>query len=208
MLNSEAHIATDRASRYLAQLCQHAGQMGEPFRHRPRAHDGGEGPPAVDRTSWSDTRGRIEFKWGICTVEATESALTLRAEAADKDGLRRIEDGIAKRLETIGRRDELTVTWQRAEPGYPAASASVRPAWTARPRRPILVIGLVGAGVVIVAVHVGLFGRAAASSPWTTWGANVIVALVAVKLGVVVTHVLLARRAARRLKQRIAPARS
>ena len=40
-------------------------------------------------------------------------ALMLRVEAADEDHLRRLEDLIASRLERSGRRDRLTVTWQR-----------------------------------------------------------------------------------------------
>jgi len=41
MLTAEARIETDRPSRYLAQLCRHAGQMSRPMRHRPHSHDGG-----------------------------------------------------------------------------------------------------------------------------------------------------------------------
>jgi len=37
----------------------------------------------------------------------------LRVEAADEDNLRRLQDLIASRLERFGRRDRLTVTWQR-----------------------------------------------------------------------------------------------
>ncbi|MBC6459666.1 DUF2218 domain-containing protein [Actinomadura sp. HBU206391] len=37
--------------------------------------------------------------------------LTLRAEAADEESLRQLEQRVADRLEQVGRRDRLTVTW-------------------------------------------------------------------------------------------------
>jgi len=60
---------------------------------------------------WSDDRGVISFDWGRCTLRALPGVLTLRAEAPDEDTLRRVEHPIADRLERIGRRDHLTVTW-------------------------------------------------------------------------------------------------
>ena len=176
--------------------------------YRPRAHAGDDGPPVVEQADWSDTRGTIRFKWGQCTVEAVDGTLVLRAEAADDEGLRRIQDGIARRLETIGRRDHLVVTWRRTSSGEAEASDPVRPAKPARRRRLLMTIGLVLAGVLIVAVHVGLLGSAVAASPWAKWSVDAIIALVVVKLLVVAGHVLLARRAARRFKRRTAPSKS
>jgi hypothetical protein len=39
MPSAEAHVVTDRPTRYLAQLCKHAGAMAGD-RHRPRIHQG------------------------------------------------------------------------------------------------------------------------------------------------------------------------
>jgi len=50
---------------------------------------------------------------GQWTGRATPDTLTLRAEATDEKNLQRIQDLLAGRLEKIGRRDHLTVTWQR-----------------------------------------------------------------------------------------------
>ena len=36
MLTTEAHVETERASRYLVQLCKHTSQMGRYLRHRRR----------------------------------------------------------------------------------------------------------------------------------------------------------------------------
>ena len=38
MLTAEAHIPTDRPSRYLAQLCKHFANKGRHLGHRPRTH--------------------------------------------------------------------------------------------------------------------------------------------------------------------------
>ena len=208
LLTSEARIATDRANRYLTQLCRHAGEMGRRSHYRPRAHGGADGPPVVEQTQWSDSRGTIRFKWGQCSVEATEEALVLRSESADEEGLRRIQDGIASRLETIGRRDNLTVTWQRMPLDHAEVSEPVGPAQPDRRRRLLMTIGLVLAGLLVIAVHVGLFGSAIATSSWTKWGVNALVALIVVKLIIVAGHVLLARRAAHRRKRRAGPTTS
>lgn len=76
-------------------------------------------PPAATASS-AGTEGIIDFGWGRCTLNATADALTLHAEAGDPQHLQQIQDGITARLERIGRRDKLTVTWtpalQAAEP--------------------------------------------------------------------------------------------
>jgi hypothetical protein len=116
MLTAEAHIGTDRPSRYLNQLCQHANDMvGQRGHTRPARQRGTAGHGAEMRdTEWTDSHGIIRMSWGECTLRATPGTLTLRAEAADEENLRRIQDLVASRLERFGRRDQLTVTWQQA----------------------------------------------------------------------------------------------
>lgn len=84
---------------------------------RLRSHGGTGGtggPPMVHRAERSsDTDGVIDFGWGRCVLRATDTDLLLRAEADDEPHLRRIEDGIAARLQRIGRRDGLSVSWTR-----------------------------------------------------------------------------------------------
>lgn len=132
MLTSEARIPTTRASRYLAQLCKHTGQLGQlghRMPHRPRAHgdarhDGhtsDDGPPNVQHSDWSDTEGTIDFGQGRCGLRATDDALLLRVEADSPQQLQRIQTGIARRLERIGRRDELVVRWSQAPPDAPVS---------------------------------------------------------------------------------------
>jgi hypothetical protein len=114
MLTAEARVQTDDPSRYLIRLCQHASKMSSHLRHRPRTHDGGV-PPVMRHAEWSGTDGTLTLNWGQCTLQASPGTLMLRAEAADEDNLRRIQDLVAGRLEKFGRRDHLTVTWRRTQ---------------------------------------------------------------------------------------------
>jgi hypothetical protein len=118
MPTSHAHVRTDRAGRYLAQLCNHGSQLARIPVDRHRAHGDGGPPPAVQRADCSETDGLIDFGWGRCTLRATDDALILTAEADDMQKLHQIQDGVARRLERIGRRDRLTLSWRpRPEAG-------------------------------------------------------------------------------------------
>jgi hypothetical protein len=99
MLIAEARVETDRPSRYLDQLCRHVNKA-------TRASPGMQA-----HVEWSDDRGEIRFTWGRCTLRAGPGVLTLRAEAADEESLRRIQQRVADRLERFGRHDRLAVTW-------------------------------------------------------------------------------------------------
>ena len=122
MSAAEARIPTENAGRYLARLCQHAGQMGTHLGRRPGRHPGGGAPPEILRAESSDDRGTLVLNWGRCTLQAGDGMLTLRAEAGDPDSLARIQELIAGRLEKFGRRERLIVTWQPAT-ASPASSA-------------------------------------------------------------------------------------
>ena len=121
MPTAEAHVQTEQPGRYLAQLCKHARQVHR-LRHRPPAHNGGDGqpPPRVQHAEWTETDGIISFGWGQCTLRATPHTLTLRAEAASEENLRRVQDIVASDIERFGKREHLQVTWQRPQPQAPA----------------------------------------------------------------------------------------
>ncbi|WP_194918703.1 DUF2218 domain-containing protein [Catenulispora rubra] len=123
---SQAHVRTDRARRYLAQLCDHGSRLGRLAGHRPRSHGAGTAPPAA-RSEHSDTDGVIDFGWGRCTLHAAGQALILTAEADDEQSLQRLQEGVAYRLERIGRRDQLTVTWQQPPPGTSSQESADEP---------------------------------------------------------------------------------
>jgi hypothetical protein len=108
VLTAQARVQTTNASRYLAQLCQHATK----FSHRlGRLHGGGTRPEILG-VDWTDTHGTLDLSWGQCTLDADPATLTVRVAAADEENLRRVQDIITADLERFGRRDGVTVTWQ------------------------------------------------------------------------------------------------
>jgi hypothetical protein len=113
MLIAEARVATERSSRYLVQLCRHVNKVG-------RAH-----PQMQAHVDWSDDHGVISFDRGRCTLRADPGVLTLRAEAPDEQHLHQLQRRVADRLQQVGRRDRLTVTWT---PARGAGEETVDPA--------------------------------------------------------------------------------
>lgn len=125
MPTAEAVVATENAERYLARLCGHAGKMRQHALGRhgsaTRVGDLADKPmPQVRHAEHSGAEGTVIMDRGQWTVRADPGTLTLRAEAADAESLRLIQDMLAMRLEKFGRRENLAVTWQPpAEPGTP-----------------------------------------------------------------------------------------
>jgi hypothetical protein len=113
MFTSEAHVETDRPERYLAQICEHAAAMGRGG-HQARVHGGHPEQDELDvRAEWSGARGTVTFApAGTCTLRADGTVLTLRIEATDPTGVRRIQEILSRDLDRFGRRDDLVVTWQ------------------------------------------------------------------------------------------------
>lgn len=103
MPTAEADVPTERASRYLQQLCSHARRM----RH---GHGRGHAGPSAEATS--DTTGRITRGTAICDLTATPANLILRACADDEEQLRSLQEAVTRTVERIGRRDGLTVVWR------------------------------------------------------------------------------------------------
>ena len=115
MLTAETDIRTEHAARYLARLCGHAGKMGTAghrLGHRRPSHTPGDAPPEVRRVECSGTEGTVSLDWGQWTMQALPGRLAVRAEAADQENLRRIQELLTARLQKFGRREHLTVTWQ------------------------------------------------------------------------------------------------
>ena len=115
---AEAVVATPRAQRYLAQLCDHLQAIG---RAQPQSghqsaqharHDGERVPPLVARdVRRSTTQATIRFDNGACRLLADGDRLRVLVSAADSETLARLMASFAHRLEQIGRRDELSVIW-------------------------------------------------------------------------------------------------
>lgn len=111
MPTAEAHVPTDRASRYLQQLCSHASHMGRGhgFRLGP-GHGRGSAVPTAEATS--DTTGRITRGTAVCELTAGPTSLTLHAAADDEAQLRALQEAVSRTLERVGRRDGLRVVWR------------------------------------------------------------------------------------------------
>ncbi|MCZ4101583.1 DUF2218 domain-containing protein [Streptomyces sp. So13.3] len=198
MHSAEAEIPTDRASRYLVQLCKHFSNKGSALRHRPRVHAGGgrpvtEAEAALMQVQWSETRGEVDFGWARCTLRATSTALVIQAQAQDSDSLQRAMDVVTAHLGRYSRRQPLTVRWQpgrqgkdQAPSGHDTAKSSPRTERGSHPNRRgrRRWAGVAAVAVVAAGVHLGLFGWLVASSRWTLAAAGAVAAVVAIKVGV------------------------
>src|SRR5690242_15934936 len=107
---AEARVRTDRASRYLTQLCGHTARMSV-LAHANR-HGEHAATAMPQRAECSDTDGVIDFGRGRLTLRATNEELILLAEADDEQDLRLMQDAIAARVQRVGRRDQLSLTWR------------------------------------------------------------------------------------------------
>jgi hypothetical protein len=104
MMQSEAHVKTAMAARYLAQLCKH-------FAHKLAvSHDGNS--------------GRIEFASGVCILQAQDDVLILRAQAAEGTALQEVQDVIDRHLARFAFRDRPDVEWQAPEGKEKTANAA------------------------------------------------------------------------------------
>jgi hypothetical protein len=184
MPTADARITTDRASRYLVQLCRHASQMGHGFPAHGGPHMSGERPGQI-AAKWSETDGSISLDWGTCTLQATPEALTLHVEADDVEHLQRIQALLTRNIARMGRRDDLTVNWRRPD-GTPGETLGPPR------RRRHTAIALALAAVLAVAVHAGLAAGVLAIPQWASLGADTVLAIVVVmvlaKIALVVVH--------------------
>lgn len=200
MPTAVAQVTTDRASRYLVQLCRHLDQMSR-MRHQVPTRHGGQAPPAIQGVDWSDTTGTIHFTNGTCTLTASDDALTLRVEADNEGTLRQLQQGITRRLDTIGRRDNLTVHWRQSttadSPPPPDASieTATNSSGTRRARRTGGTLAIVAVAALAILVHVGILGATLAASTWASWGTNIVLAIIAVKIITLALHGVLGRAA-------------
>jgi hypothetical protein len=110
---AEGNVPTNRASRYLVQICDHLAELRHHSADRHGRHiDGGAPqPPQVLRVEHNDVQGVITFSFGQCTLDASDTSLAVLLAAEDDDSLRRLQTMLANRIAIIGRRDNLRLTW-------------------------------------------------------------------------------------------------
>jgi hypothetical protein len=142
-------------------------------------------------------------------MRATPDGLALRVEAANETDLLQIQNGMAGRLEKIGRRDHLKVEWQGPEASSTSSSEATDPT-TLQPAhriaahpRPLKTMGLTLAIALAVAIPLGLGGALLADYRWTSWAADTI--LEGVLILVIVKAAIVGRYAIRRTRASISP---
>lgn len=94
-MRSSSTIVTDAAHRYMSQLCKHFG-------HRV---------PTV----LGERESQITFEGGQVHLRASPATLMIRVEAADPEGLVRLEGVVSSHLKRFAFREpDLAVEWSRA----------------------------------------------------------------------------------------------
>lgn len=89
-----ARVPTEKASRYLQQLCKH-------FAHKL--------PVTFD-----EHKGSITFQIGECALTADGEVLTITATSPGEVELEQLKDVIVRHLVRFAFREELPVEWQAA----------------------------------------------------------------------------------------------
>jgi hypothetical protein len=93
MPTRQGFAQTDRAGRYLTQMCKHMIAEGKQAEITDENH------------------GVAYFGWGTCHMHAEPSGLTLHLDVSDPIRLRMAQRVLASHLERFGRREGLTVSW-------------------------------------------------------------------------------------------------
>jgi hypothetical protein len=190
MPSLEARIETEQPSRYLVQFCKHAAAMGS------RVHGMAGHREVQVSAEWSDTSGIVTFiPWGRCALTTDANILTLRIDSPDEEGARQIQDVVTQDLARFSRRNPLTVTWDQP----PAAGTPRIGGTTGWIRSNHQMIALAVAGVLLVALHLGLAGTVLAATPWAGPATDVALALIALKAALIIVGVRRRALKARRL---------
>lgn len=88
---STATVETEKATRYMKQLCKHFG-------HKVPAE-------------FDDTTGSVTFPYGACSFVSDGQALTIQAQADDAEKLAQVQRVIDDHLMRFAFREELSITW-------------------------------------------------------------------------------------------------
>jgi hypothetical protein len=96
MLESVAYMKTESGPKYLVQLCKH-------FAHKITV-------------SYSESHGDCQFVGGTAALDADGQGLRMAVNAADEDGLARIQAIIESHLVRFAFREKLeALDWQRQD---------------------------------------------------------------------------------------------
>ena len=92
MHDAHARVPSEKAERYLAQLCKH-------FAHKIPA-------------SWEGTKGQADFGFGTCEMQAGNGELLLHCKAPTTSELDRVKYIVEDHVVRFGWKEELAVNWQ------------------------------------------------------------------------------------------------
>lgn len=95
-LSSSAFVTTDTPARYIGRLCKH-------FAHKIPV-------------SFDAQQGRIEFAFGLASLQAEAQGLRLQVEAAGSEELQRLQEVVASHFERFAWQEALTLDWQPNAP--------------------------------------------------------------------------------------------
>jgi len=93
MLSSQTTITTEKANKYVKQMCIH-------FSHKSVVNE-------------SDSTPTIDFGFGTGQLVANDKSLTIKATAQDVAALEKTETVLGAHLERFGFRDKVIVDWVR-----------------------------------------------------------------------------------------------
>lgn len=93
---SKATFESDKASRYLQQLCKHFGRKVE--------------------VAFDERQGRVALPMGNCELEAADGSLVMRLSADNAQDIACLEQVVGNHLERFAFREEPKLTWTREVP--------------------------------------------------------------------------------------------
>lgn len=190
MPTAHATVPTDRASRYLAQLCRHLGELQHQT-DSPTSPDTDPEPahrrrrPQIRHLEWSDTHGTVDLGVGRLALQATPDALDVALEAADERTLGRLQDTVATRIQTIGRRDRLIVTWEHATTPTTGSGHALTPGHDVGARRPRRTRALLAVAALAIGLHAAVATAVLTGPSWLSWAADGVLVLVGIKLAAI-----------------------
>lgn len=92
MPTATATVSTDKAGRYLIQLCKH-------FAHKIPA-------------SWDDGKGHADFGFGTCEMLAADGTLRLACASDSPEGLGKVKYVVEDHVVRFGWKEGLSLTWE------------------------------------------------------------------------------------------------
>jgi hypothetical protein len=102
MYIAETRVNSEKASRYLVQLCKH-------FAHKTPAE-------------YDETQGRVDFQPGLCLMSAADNELVVRCEAGTEPALARVKSIVEDHLVRFAWREKIGLSWDAPVSGGAGSS--------------------------------------------------------------------------------------